>query len=1754
MLKRDQPKKAKARRGSYDDGSFNLQDFIVKVSPPRRSPSPSTTPARHTGDNPGRKEPKDNPSPPTPKNSGRSCADLRCAIDELKSFDVSTIKQRPDPRAKALTDRINNTLADIFGRDTEEYDNHSIRSLDTLPITIGGAWHPLSEVRQGYQKGIADAIVMLSPLLGKLEEKLPNQEKEEKNPPSLEKKEEEKTASRSQTPPPSPSAEKISLLTMRARLRDRSSSGPHDHDEPRIKHEFVRPQTRNTGLSGLKVKPSQPGLSTTAVPGADKTLLVHERKNTPATEAHNEIPGRAISLETAGNIPGQQAKSVINEGFRPVDEQGDEPGKEESNVPDIILPEAHDHTPRHERISESSDKPTKKPAFLADLEKMFAEFEEQEAKQATADTDEEEEQTAGISAEPTGKPVSVDVMDENTGVLVLEEPLTLEELDHEKAGGSSAVTTEQKTALADLQKRLKQLVAEEPVPDEPDVDLILSGETEAPIIDGDGNEEILFINGDDDTEELVLDGDADTEVLVIDGDSVLAEEAFDKPAAEPVLLESLEKRLEEFGEQATGHSIANTDEEEEQTADISAEPTGKPVSVDAMDENTGVLVLEEPLTLEELDHEKAGGSSAVTAEQKTTLEALQERLRQFEAEEPLTHESDMDLVLSEESDTLIIDGDDDTEELIIDREEGAEEVLVINADEDVETLVIDAEDAATEKSFAEYDGDTLLLEIPEGDQLDDGTLVLDGDDQLSPETADEIATGPVLLDTLEKKLRDFEALESSPDVPATAGNKIQITEIFDESAEKVATTCLETPTTEFVHPEHNEHLVEFLNKQPGSAPLQTLKEKLQEIRAKIVQEISVGLPSSPSDDPTDEFAQELDQTRVTSSLAEILEQGFNNLEPKAPAQEKLSARDHDEPDENADDAAPTPRVGRAVDTINNNVAPTTGSLPWDSSPETPPVPEIETRQKNMWEGLPSCSKTGNVILHESGDDPTRIVHGDENLERKQPLQAQTDTHEESNRETTLILNGMDDLVVSGVQGPEQDAPALDEKHQSDLATDDTNDRSVSEEALFQTTSDIQKSLEPQASGSRDVEEFSVPCASEELLAGQEPYEFIPEQEQLMFGAFPSEEPTVEISVLHEQEELSVPLSGIPENEPRMPDIDEQPNKDICGFFDPKGDEMVMFEALEAMVSDDGTSSALWCDDLPEEPTQLESSLQDRSYGQETQVVCDETSSADEAVNGLLNGDAGALFCGLDDTDPIPQVNAQVLPEDSLQKLAADLVHDFPEGSMTIPVFKDELLNNEAAESVTKELDSGLFSGVPEDPPATIQENNTPIITGVNETSPETGVLSEPFENKVGDFENHRNADKQVEIKPVQEMLETSTNLGPAEEIASTEIRVTVAPSLIEDKILLSAADGESDGYSIAESVSGRANGESGQECNERAERFPEETSKKPQEPVVPEKAPEASRSPFEVPEFSKSKGQSKAPRADVLDAHIVELRCRIEDLKSFDITTVKERFDPRAKALGDAVSNTLATIFGRNTPAYWQHAIPSLDAVLVVVGGPKPSPDEVQDAYRRGINDAVAKLTATLEGLDEKRRNLAAQGPDLTEPDALPDPPSDTRVFNFRGREEPPGTPQEPVVPEKAPEASRSPFEVPEFSKSKGQSKAPRADVLDAHIVELRCRIEDLKSFDITTVKERFDPRAKALGDAVSNTLATIFGRNTPAYWQHAIPSLDAVLVVVGGPKPSPDEVQDAYRRGINDAVAKLTATLEGLDEKRRNLAAQAAC
>jgi predicted nucleotide-binding protein len=127
--------------------------------------------------------------PPQPESKVLTADDLRTGIrklqrriDDLTQFDVSVIEERFDSKASALTDKINSTLADIFGRDTPEYNHHSIWSLDTLPL--GGPKHPINVVREAYQKGINDAVTRLVGIKETLEEKLEDLEESTPSPGS----------------------------------------------------------------------------------------------------------------------------------------------------------------------------------------------------------------------------------------------------------------------------------------------------------------------------------------------------------------------------------------------------------------------------------------------------------------------------------------------------------------------------------------------------------------------------------------------------------------------------------------------------------------------------------------------------------------------------------------------------------------------------------------------------------------------------------------------------------------------------------------------------------------------------------------------------------------------------------------------------------------------------------------------------------------------------------------------------------------------------------------------------------------------------------------------------------------------------------------------------------------------------------------------------------------------------------------------------------------------------------------------------------------------------------------------------------------------------------------------------------------------------------------------------------------------------------------------------------------------------------
>jgi hypothetical protein len=126
-------------------------------------------------------------------------------IWNLRCFDVSTIEYRGDWKADSFLSLINTTLADIFGENTPEYEEYSIKSLDTLPPTTDSEY-PISEVIQAYKKGISNAVQKLNLLLENIDKSL-----------STGKTSAEPVPKAKETPTP-PANEKVSLVTLRAML------------------------------------------------------------------------------------------------------------------------------------------------------------------------------------------------------------------------------------------------------------------------------------------------------------------------------------------------------------------------------------------------------------------------------------------------------------------------------------------------------------------------------------------------------------------------------------------------------------------------------------------------------------------------------------------------------------------------------------------------------------------------------------------------------------------------------------------------------------------------------------------------------------------------------------------------------------------------------------------------------------------------------------------------------------------------------------------------------------------------------------------------------------------------------------------------------------------------------------------------------------------------------------------------------------------------------------------------------------------------------------------------------------------------------------------------------------------------------------------------------------------------------------------------------------------------------------------------
>jgi len=105
---------------------------------------------------------------------GNAIRSIQRRIEDLKAFDVTLIQKQYDPKANALQDKIEATLAEIFGNNTPEFYRHRVGRLDDLPaqIFLEGPGFSQWEVQAGYKRGIEAAIIQLESLRDLLKERL----------------------------------------------------------------------------------------------------------------------------------------------------------------------------------------------------------------------------------------------------------------------------------------------------------------------------------------------------------------------------------------------------------------------------------------------------------------------------------------------------------------------------------------------------------------------------------------------------------------------------------------------------------------------------------------------------------------------------------------------------------------------------------------------------------------------------------------------------------------------------------------------------------------------------------------------------------------------------------------------------------------------------------------------------------------------------------------------------------------------------------------------------------------------------------------------------------------------------------------------------------------------------------------------------------------------------------------------------------------------------------------------------------------------------------------------------------------------------------------------------------------------------------------------------------------------------------------------------------------------------------------------
>ena len=119
--------------------------------------------------------------------------------------------------------------------------------------------------------------------------------------------------------------------------------------------------------------------------------------------------------------------------------------------------------------------------------------------------------------------------------------------------------------------------------------------------------------------------------------------------------------------------------------------------------------------------------------------------------------------------------------------------------------------------------------------------------------------------------------------------------------------------------------------------------------------------------------------------------------------------------------------------------------------------------------------------------------------------------------------------------------------------------------------------------------------------------------------------------------------------------------------------------------------------------------------------------------------------------------------------------------------------------------------------------------------------------------------------------------------------------------------------------------------------------------------------------------RAKAPERKTASLTVEQMRSaikkierRIADLKNFDVSSIRERWDSAVEVLEKKVNSTLQEVLGHDTVEYNEYSIHSLDTLPLVMGGGPDPIHKVHAGYKEGIERERLKLQTLRDILQER--------------------------------------------------------------------------------------------------------------------------------------------------------------------------------------------